>query len=506
MKRVINKRDPQLWLVILLAILIVRILYLYFVPLQLVPDEAYYWDWSRHLDIGYFSKPPMVAWLIHISTYFLGNSEFGVRFFAVLLGTASLGMVFLLSREMFGEEVAWWAGLVSFLTPGNAALSTIMTIDPPLVFFGCSSLFFLWRAVYRKEQWINFSLLGVCMALGILSKQIMLIFFFLVPLYFLWDRPLRSKLYSLPFLLYIFISLIGLFLPLYWNFRHGWVTFQETAHHFSGNQFAVLVIAKTFFEYIGTQFFVITPVVAIIFYWIMLRSFIHRRKWDRRFKFLFIFGVLPLIGFLLMSLRQRINANWPALFYPPAIIFMVGWIWENEEEDFKERIKKYLHKGVYVGIFLVLLTYLSPFIFSLPALAGTRIDPVRRARGWKEMAEKVEKIYLNEQKKYPSLVILTGRRQVASELAFYISFHPRVYKWDRTPARVKDQYEIWGGPNKRGISVLMILRKGVGISPLKRYFQYIRKISEVKRPLGRNHFKAYEVFLGVEFKGWKISK
>ena len=35
--------------------------------LDLSPDEAHYWDWSRHLDWSYYSKGPLVACLIRAS-------------------------------------------------------------------------------------------------------------------------------------------------------------------------------------------------------------------------------------------------------------------------------------------------------------------------------------------------------------------------------------------------------------------------------------------------------
>jgi undecaprenyl-diphosphatase len=156
--------------------------YIYIIPLQLVPDEAYYWDWSRHLDIGYFSKPPMVAWLNYISQKIFGINEIGVRFFAALLGTGSVGVVYLLAKKMFDEEVGIWALAISLLTPANCALSLIMTIDPPLVFFGILSLFFLWKATSAQdnEKIFYFALLGLSTGLGILSKQMMLIYFLLV--------------------------------------------------------------------------------------------------------------------------------------------------------------------------------------------------------------------------------------------------------------------------------------------------------------------------------------
>ena len=35
-----------------------------FAPYDLAPDEGHYWDWSRHLDWSYYSKGPLIAWII----------------------------------------------------------------------------------------------------------------------------------------------------------------------------------------------------------------------------------------------------------------------------------------------------------------------------------------------------------------------------------------------------------------------------------------------------------
>src|SRR5690349_13879219 len=42
-------------------------------PLDLAPDEAHYWDWSRHIDWCYYSKGPLVAWLIRLSCELFGD-------------------------------------------------------------------------------------------------------------------------------------------------------------------------------------------------------------------------------------------------------------------------------------------------------------------------------------------------------------------------------------------------------------------------------------------------
>src|SRR6185295_7759977 len=74
--------------------------------LDLAPDEALYWDWSRHLAMGYTEKPPMVAWLIGLTSSFLGDTEAGARLAAPFLSAACSACLWLLARRMFGATEA----------------------------------------------------------------------------------------------------------------------------------------------------------------------------------------------------------------------------------------------------------------------------------------------------------------------------------------------------------------------------------------------------------------
>src|SRR6476469_5270700 len=67
-------------------------------PLDLAPDEAHYWEWSRQLDWSYYSKGPLVAWIIRGSCELIGpwseahtgSLMFAVRLPAVICGTLLL--------------------------------------------------------------------------------------------------------------------------------------------------------------------------------------------------------------------------------------------------------------------------------------------------------------------------------------------------------------------------------------------------------------------------------
>jgi hypothetical protein len=72
---------------ILAGLLILRVLVLLLDPNSLYADETQYWLWSREVDWGYFSKPPMIAWIIAATTAVFGDADWAVRLAAPFLHT-----------------------------------------------------------------------------------------------------------------------------------------------------------------------------------------------------------------------------------------------------------------------------------------------------------------------------------------------------------------------------------------------------------------------------------
>ena len=78
-------------------------------PLNLAPDEAHYWDWSRHLDLSYYSKGPLVAYLIRascavagpLSCQLTGSEMLAVRLPAVLCGSLLLLSLYVLTLQVY---------------------------------------------------------------------------------------------------------------------------------------------------------------------------------------------------------------------------------------------------------------------------------------------------------------------------------------------------------------------------------------------------------------------
>ena len=107
-------RPLLMWIVVLTA---ARIIYLQYTPLGLYTDEAQYWLWSRALDFGYFSKPPLIAGLIWLSTHLFGDSVLGVK--AVVMALYPITAL-----SMVGLARALWP------TEGGVRTATPCDISP----------------------------------------------------------------------------------------------------------------------------------------------------------------------------------------------------------------------------------------------------------------------------------------------------------------------------------------------------------------------------------------
>jgi 4-amino-4-deoxy-L-arabinose transferase-like glycosyltransferase len=65
-----------LWLLVALSfIALIEIVTVFYFPLELHSEEAQYWVWSKRLQLSYYSKPPLIAYLNWISTSIFAYSD-----------------------------------------------------------------------------------------------------------------------------------------------------------------------------------------------------------------------------------------------------------------------------------------------------------------------------------------------------------------------------------------------------------------------------------------------
>ena len=94
-------------LLITVALTIVRLVTLFASPLELYPDEAQYWLWSQTPAWGYFSKPPLLAWITAGAARLCGHGEACLRAPSAVAWGATALLVFSTGWVLYGRRTAW---------------------------------------------------------------------------------------------------------------------------------------------------------------------------------------------------------------------------------------------------------------------------------------------------------------------------------------------------------------------------------------------------------------
>lgn len=292
--------------VVLVAVLTLWRLYLS-ATLQLHPDEAYYWLWSRYLDLGYFDHPPLVAYFIWLSTR-LSHAEFWVRLSGTVVLLVLSGLMWQFTLRLYNNVTLAAASVVLFnVFPVTMLGLIVITPDVPLLLFCALCILIFWQAVqgHHHGWWY---LLGVSFGLALLSKYTAIL---LAPCFFLYlllteDRRWLKTIYP-----YVGL-LIGIliFLPvLWWNSQHGWVSFGfQLRNGLGGEDFAVEKVA----EYAAGQLLIAGPVAWFVGLWAV---FVAMQRKDRATLLLVCTAVPIFLFFGLSSLRKVAGPNWPAFAY-----------------------------------------------------------------------------------------------------------------------------------------------------------------------------------------------
>lgn len=440
-----------------------RLLVLALVPVDLSGDEAYYWAWGQHLDWGYASKPPGIAWLMALAGMVGGDTTFGIRTFAAMLGTGSLICLFQLARRLYGPAVAMITAIAFVANPANAALNLVLTIDAPLMFFWMLSLHAFWEFIHRPSGSARFkwgALLFLGLVGGMLSKQMMLVFLPLAALFLALSKDHRVQLRRPSLWFVLFGSLVAWLPPLWWNARNDWVTVRHTAHHFTGGDVSFVRKVARFFEYVGSQCGILTPVLYLLIMAVVIAVFWCWKRLGDRERFLWLLGGPALLVILAMGLRLRIGPNWPAVFYGSTGILLVGWAAGKWSLDPKlDRWRGAFVPGLKIAVGLAVAVHLAVFALSFGMLRLPGLDPTARIRGWSQLARDVDAVRRELPGGDALLLVTQSHRYMTSELGFYLHDRPRVYRYNFDPKAIESQYDLWESPAAHlGEDALLIIQ------------------------------------------------
>ncbi|HEY0877197.1 MAG TPA: glycosyltransferase family 39 protein [Zeimonas sp.] len=280
--------------------------------LPMTSDEAYFVQWGRYPDWGFYDHPPMIGWWLAVLER-VSDSSFVLRLPALLAPPliAALGWALLRHRS---ETLAWSTATLLLLVPLNA-WNVAITTDIPLMLFAALTVALYLRALDSGRS-LDFLLTGLALSGALLSKYfagLLAIALFVHAV----SRPTRSSLRGL---LWIVVgSLPAAAIQIAWNAQNCWpnVMFNLVNRHGDAG-----LSWRTPLLYAVSVAYVLTPPVA----WRLLRGpreappvTGERAVRDRRaLRFL---ALVPLAIFALLSLVKTIGLHWLASFVFPAVLW-----------------------------------------------------------------------------------------------------------------------------------------------------------------------------------------
>lgn len=406
---------------------LLRVTLLFSTYTNLYPDEAQYWLWSRKLDFGYYSKPPMIAWLIHLST--LGSdAEPFVRLFAPFLHLGAALFLWGAGQRLFNEATGLCAAIIYSLMPGVVLSSAVISTDAPLMFFLSATLYFY--SVFLTENVEKVRLkaalgMGIAFGAAFLSKYACLYFLVGAAAHAALVPPVRRSwnLRSLALFAGAFVVLMS---PnLYWNATHGFQTVSHTADNANwhwGKLFNPTSLLKFWRDQLGV--FGPVPVLLMLIGIAGLvrpRAGILHREADPAQRSSLIglacLSLPPLIFVSVQAFLSRANANWAASAYVPASLLVAAFV----VTGFSVAIRSHklwrpaLVSGLFVQVAIMAVFMLGAVSEDLTRALGLG-NTVKRARGWDTLAHAV---IAKAQSDGRPTAIAVDNRNVYNALAYY---------------------------------------------------------------------------------------
>lgn len=467
---------------------VLRLAWLAFGGTDLYPDEAQYWLWSLHPAFGYYSKPPVVAWLIVLTTRLFGDTEGAVRLAAPLLHFAAALVVFRIGEHLYDSRVGCWSALLYVTLPGVSASAALMSTDAPLLLCWAVALYAFVRAREPGgERW--WWAVGAAAGVGLLSKYAMVYWLASALIYLLAFRDERRHLGRFGLAVVLALSIYA---PNFvWNALHGFVSY----HHTSANaaSHGALFNPSHLVEFVGSQFAVFGPIgfAALL----VIIGAARRTLTSRPAALLAIFTLPTLAMMVVVSFVTHAEPNWAAPVYVSAAVLVTAWLVRGGH-------RRWLIAAVAIDVAIAVVAFAAHDVaraagYSLPA----RYDVLHRLRGWRQLGVAVGGILA----RHPGALLLSDDREDMAVLMFYVHPHPfDALKWNGESHQINDQFDLEADPKADiGRDFVLVTHHPENIQRILERFAAAGPVDHVVIPLGGGAARNYTVRFLHDFKGYQ---
>jgi 4-amino-4-deoxy-L-arabinose transferase-like glycosyltransferase len=469
-----------LLLAILLVLTAVRLIGLHTSVVDLFFDEAQYWAWSRDLAFGYFSKPPLLAWIIAASDQLCGSGEACVRVSSPLFYLGTSLLVYAIADELYGKEAAFWSGLMVALLTGVSFSARIISTDVPMLFFWALALF-AYLKLLAGPDWRWTFVLGIALGFGLLAKYAMIYFALGVACAAWLDRDARDLLKRPQIWAAFAIAFLILAPNIYWNITHQFATLKHTGENITGTGLRFHPLDAGAF--LGSQFAVAGPLVFAAFLFILVQAF--RDRLTRQDRLMLAFAIPPLALVFALSFFRGANANWAAPAVLSMTILVTAWWLRNGHRSW---VAASLVIGLVVQIALLAGDAFADRI-SFAAL-GRNSDIYQRTLGWRTLGDEVTRLA----RTHGALTVAAEGRAEQAALTYYLRNQPlAVTSWARG-AEARSQFDLTQPLNDSAKEPVLLFTGCQSTPRLARFFANVTRLPDLVIQPGPQSKRKYAVF------------
>lgn len=420
-----------LLLVALGSIALIKVFIIAYFQIDLHSEEAQYWVWSKNLQLSYYSKPPLIAYLNWFSTSVFGDTLLGIRINGVVTGFLISVVTYLFAYELFKDiNTAVLASAASCVFPFLISISSYFLTDTPLLLFCLCSMWSFWKAT-KTQKTVWWVLFGLSVGFGLLSKYSMLLL--LIPLFvFAWMHH-REIFRSRNFYLSLFIGLLMFSPAIYWNISQSGVGLFHVVNLSGVNNqpnSAGRIISNV-------AVFAMGQIAILLPFYQYRRLFlkIRNKALTKEEEFLLLPAISVFLIFVLVSALRESEAyiNWTMFAYTGIPVLFARLI--SEGKSWRTGFRSI----ALMAVVWLLFAGLSSSENKILPLG--KFSPVSKVIGWSQLAEKVEAL------KKPVLpdkcYVFSTNYHITSELWFYLKGQSPTYLLNLNSRMT--QYDLWPG-------------------------------------------------------------
>ncbi|MCX7940633.1 MAG: glycosyltransferase family 39 protein, partial [Endomicrobia bacterium] len=392
----------------------------------LTDDEAHYWQYAQHPEFSYYDHPPMVGYIIYLSTKILGNNIYGVRLPAIFCFSLAVIYFYRLVKELFNTKVAYWSSLLFQVIPIGFAGSIVTIPDAPLSMFWMIYMFYFYKFLITEDTLVLY-LAGLILGLAALSKYTALLLFVSSIIIMFSDYKLRKYFLRKDFYVFCLIS-FAISSPVFlWNIAHDFASFKyQLFRGFNGQKYPSISL---FISNLSYQAAYISPVVFLLV-WYSIFRFLKNIN-EMRYRYLLYFSLPGLILFNIFAFKTTVLPHWPAISYFVLLPLLVC-LNTNKIAYFLSLIS--------AGVMTLAVTIVTLFgLIKIPEHL-VDADTPDKLYGWEVAAKETKRLM----KQYSASFLITSKYYTAGQLRFALAKYckddiPKIYCLDEEI----NQYDFW---------------------------------------------------------------